>query len=42
MTRQYEVVLPAVLLGAMLFTMTSNFFGYHYMQLIPAVAQENR
>ena len=42
MARQCEVVLSSVLLAAMLFGMTSNFFGYHYMQLIPAaVAQEN-
>jgi len=41
MARQCEVVLSSVLLAAMLFGMTSNFFGYHYMQLIPAaVAQE--
>src|SRR6187200_3026497 len=42
MARQCEVVLSSVLLAAMLFGMTSNFFGHHYMQLIPAaVAQEN-
>jgi len=41
MARQCEVVLSSVLLAAMLFGMTSNFFGHHYMQLIPAaVAQE--
>jgi plastocyanin len=43
MARQCEVVLSSVLLAAMLFGMTSNFFGHHYMQLIPAaVAQENK
>jgi len=41
MARQYVVVLALVLSAtALLFGMTSNLFGYHYMQLVPsAVAQ---